>query len=86
VSDRPLPRYLGAKNFEAVVGQPSRWCRDKAKAWGVPILKIDGKSVIPAEAFFAALEAHASTEVVESEPLDELEAMRARLGKRRVAG
>jgi hypothetical protein len=71
-------RFLGPKNAEAVVGHPWRWCRDHARAWGVPVLTVDRKTCIPTEPFFAALEAHAVKQP-ELDELSELEAMRERV-------
>jgi hypothetical protein len=83
-TDPPAVRYLGPKNTEAVVGHGWRWCRDHAKAWGVPVLRVDAKPLIPAAEFFAALEAHAepvAADVAEPElnEADELARMRAKV-------
>jgi hypothetical protein len=74
----PVARFLGPKNAEAVVGHPWRWCRDHARAWGIQLLTVDRKTVIPAEPFFAALEAHAVGNEGRGEAT-ELEAMRDRV-------
>lgn len=71
-------RYIGPKNAELVIGHPWRWCRDHAKAWGVPMLTVDRKTVIPVEAFCKALEAHAAPTEAYDE-MAELEAMRERV-------
>jgi hypothetical protein len=81
--EAPRPRYIGPRNCEAVIGHAWRWVRDHAKAWGVPILRVDAKSLIDAEAFAAALEAHAvvdtSPEAEARRDAHELEAMRERV-------
>lgn len=77
MADR-VARFLGPKNAEAVVGHSWRWCRDHARAWGVRLLTVDRKTVIPAEAFYAALEAHAEGSEARSET-SELDAMRDRV-------
>lgn len=74
----PAARFLGPKNAEAVVGHSWRWCRAHARAWGVQLLTVDRKTVIPAEAFCAALEAHAAGNDAQAEAT-ELEAMRDRV-------
>jgi hypothetical protein len=71
-------RFLGPKNAEAVVGHSWRWCRDHARTWGVQLLTVDRKTVIPAEAFFAALEAHGARDEEQGQA-SELEAMRDRV-------
>jgi hypothetical protein len=82
-SARPL--FIGPRNAEAVTGQAWRWCRDHARAWGVPILRVDAKPLIRTDEFAAALEAHAEPDQAASPADDatELEAMRRQLGKRR---
>jgi hypothetical protein len=81
--EAPRPRYIGPRNAEAVIGHAWRWVRDHAKAWGVPVLRVDAKPLIDADAFAAAVQAHA---VVETSPeaearaeADELEAMCERI-------
>jgi hypothetical protein len=51
-----VAKYLSTRNFEALVGQGWRWGRDKAREFGVPIIKIGDKWLIPAAEFFDALE------------------------------
>ncbi len=43
------------------MGQGYRWCRDTAHALGVPVINIGRKRLIPAAAFFAALEKASET-------------------------
>lgn len=83
--DAVRPLTIGPRNAEAAVGQSWRWCRDHARAWGVPILRVDAKPIIPVDAFLTALESHAAVEggATEHDEVDELEALRRRLGKRR---
>lgn len=83
--DAVRPHMLGPRNVEAAIGHSWRWVRDHARAWGVPVLRVDAKPLIPAEPFFTALEAHAVVEgpVREPDEADELEALRRRLGKRK---
>lgn len=63
-------RFIGPRNAEAVVGQSWRWCRDHARAWGVPVLRVDAKPLIPVDQFLAALQNHARSDGDESEPDD----------------
>lgn len=76
--DLPAARYISSRNAEAVVGQSWRWCRDHAKAWGVEILRVDGKSFIEAARFCAALAEHA---VVHAAEVDDLESFRRRVAR-----
>jgi hypothetical protein len=86
------PITIGPKNCEQAIGAPWRWTRAKAVELGVPLLEIDGKTVIEAEALLAAFKKHGALRETErlqmAEPgsADELAMMRQRLSERRVGG
>lgn len=55
VEVRPL--LLGPKNCLAAIGADWRWCRDQARALGVPLVGVGRKQFVRADLFLAALEA-----------------------------
>jgi hypothetical protein len=69
VEVRPL--LLGPKNCLAAIGADWRWCRDQARALGVPLVGSGRKQFVRADLFLAALEA-ASNDT--AEPEDETDA------------
>lgn len=75
------PLLIGPANCESTIGVNWRWLRDHAPALGLQIIMIERKCFIDARAAHEAILAHQKpTEA----PIDELDAMRAKLGKRRV--
>ena len=61
--DSVRPKYLGTRNTPAVLGGGTwRWARARAREWHVPTYIVAKKTFIDADAFFAALEAHAPKE------------------------
>ncbi|HEX4336354.1 MAG TPA: hypothetical protein VH062_10605 [Polyangiaceae bacterium] len=85
---RVRPILVSSGNCAAVVGQSWRWVRDNASLLGVTIHRVRGKSFVEADALLAGIRRTASVandgdDVGESG--DELERLRAAMGKRRVA-
>lgn len=85
------PLMVGPVNCEPVLGVSWRWLRDHAGDLGLKVLRVEGKPFVEALAALEAIRRH-GTPVTDEEPtdnsecVDELEAYRARLGKRRRAG
>ena len=81
------PLSIGPKNAEALTGLSWRWLRDNAEDLGVEVVRVGGKSFIPAGSLREALERRAlSTEGSAAEPDEEeltVEDIARRLGKRR---
>ena len=100
MADRPAavaPLLLSSDNAVAAVGQSWRWCRDQARALGVPVIEAGRKSFIDAARFIEALRADRTATPapalpaepdeapVELSPEQAAEVVRRSLGKRRRA-
>lgn len=83
MSDRPLPLLVGPANCEAMTGMPWRHIRDHAEELGLTFVSVGNKRAIVAADLLVALAGRASREAAPAE-VDELEAMRRRLGKQRI--
>lgn len=83
-----VPVMLGPRNAAVVTGFPWRWCRDTAKALGVPMIGYGRKRGIRPDAFLAALESSNRNRPAAEDPMSgaELAArLRQALGKVRVS-
>jgi hypothetical protein len=79
--------FIGPRNAETVIGAPYRWVRDTAARLGVRSVRQGRKSLIPAEAFRAALEAEVvALSTTAPTATDPAEAIRRSLGMRRIGG
>ncbi len=77
----PSPLTIGPANCEAMLGVNWRWLRDHAEELGLTMLRVAGKPFVEASAALEAIKLHGAP-LAHSAPLTDLEAMRARLGKR----
>jgi len=86
--DRVAPLFISTGNAEACTGQSWRWCRDMARALGVPLLGAGKKQLVDAAKFRAALEGLVDGGIAEpgNTVTDPAEQIRQRLGLRVVAG
>lgn len=87
------PLAIGPANCEPMLGVSWRWLRDHAAELGLEVVRVGSKSFVEAAPALAAIRRHgvpcppsegrSEDPTPSPEPVDELEAMRRRLGKRR---
>lgn len=87
------PLAITPRNSELLLGVPWRWLKDHAQSLGLTIYRVDTKPFIDGPEAMRAVRKHGAVvapepagdepSTADAPPLDEREAMRQRLGKRR---
>lgn len=90
MSELVAPIYIGCNNAEAALGRSWRCVQDKARELGVQPRRVGRVTLYLASELVAAIERHASSAAATDEQgadeVEDLDRLRAKLGKRRRTG